>query len=200
MTLERKVKLIEHLFYRLNEESVQFQKTSGLSCVAGCGKCCTFPDIEASPLEFFPWAFHLFMNGEADAMMHKLKTTHDNICVLYHPLSLNHCENGKGYCSIYQERGLICRLFGVAASKDKFGKLRLATCKIIKEGQAVAYSSTTQAIAKGLYVPVFTDYYMRLNQIDFHLGNIILPINEALMMALDEVSHYYNYHPLPRSA
>lgn len=34
---------------------------------------------------------------------------------------------------------------------------------------------------------------MQLNQIDFNLGNIILPINKALKMALEEVLQYYAY-------
>jgi hypothetical protein len=92
---------------------------------------------------------------------------------------------------------LICRLFGSAASTDKYGKLRIATCKIIKEGQTDAYNSTQEAISKGLSIPFFSTYYMQLNQIDFHLGNIILPINKALKIAIEEVLHYYAYRPFP---
>ena len=73
----------------------------------------------------------------------------------------------------------------------------MTTCKIIKEGQADKYNSAVEAMAKGLYVPVFTDYYMQLNQIDFQLGNIIVPINKALAMALEEVLQYYAYRSSP---
>ena len=73
----------------------------------------------------------------------------------------------------------------------------MATCKIIKEGQTRNYNSAAEAITKGLHVPVFTEYYMQLNQIDFHLGNIILPVNKALKMALEEVLQYYAYRPSP---
>ena len=52
-------------------------------------------------------------------------------------------------------------------------------------------------INNGLYVPVLTDYYMNLNQIDFHLGNIVIPINEALKRAIEEVLQYYAYRPMP---
>ena len=75
--------------------------------------------------------------------------------------------------------------------------MRLATCKIIKEGQADKYNSTAEAITKGLNVPIFTAYYMQLNQIDFRLGNIMLPVNKALKMALEEVLQYYAYRPFP---
>ena len=193
MSIERRVRLVESLFYQLEQESAQFEKSSGISCVSGCGKCCTSPNVEASPLEFLPWAFHLFLNGEAEKTLIILKETHSATCLIYKPLSII----DKGRCSNYKYRGLICRLFGFAANTDKYGNLRLATCKIIKEGQANNYNSAAEAITKGLHVPVFTEYYMQLNQIDFHLGNIILPVNKALKMALEEVLQYYAYRPSP---
>lgn len=193
MSIERRVQLVENLFHQLEQESAQFEKSSGLSCVSGCGKCCTHPDIEASPLEFLPWAFHLFLNGEAEKTLTVLNETQSPICLIYKPLTIIN----RGSCSDYKYRGLICRLFGFAANTDKYGTLRLATCKIIKEGQSDKYNSTAEAITKGLHVPVFTEYYMQLNQIDFHLGNMILPINKALKMALEEVLQYYAYRPFP---
>jgi hypothetical protein len=36
---------------------------------------------------------------------------------------------------------------------------------------------------------------MQLQQIDFKLGNIIVPINIAMQMAIEEVLNYYYYHP-----
>ncbi len=193
MSVERRVQLVEQLFYHLEQEGKQFQKESGLACVSGCGKCCSYPDIEASPLEFLPWAFHLFLNGEAEEMLEQLNNNNSSTCFIYKPLSLL----GKGRCSDYKYRGLICRLFGYGANTDKYGKLRLATCSIIKEGQPENYKTTQEAIEKGLYVPVFTDYYMQLNQIDFRLGNVMLPINKALAMALEEVLQYYAYRDFP---
>ena len=193
MSIERRVRLVENLFSQLEEESTLFEQSSGISCVSGCGRCCTYPDIEASPLEFLPWAFHLFLNGEAEKTLLLLNETHSSTCLIYKPLSII----DQGRCSSYQYRGLICRLFGFAANTDKYGNLRLATCKIIKEGQADTYNSTAEAITKGLHVPVFTEYYMQLSQIDFHLGNMILPVNKALKMALEEVLQYYAYRPFP---
>ncbi len=193
MSIERSVQLVEKLFYQLEQESTHFQQSSGLSCISGCGKCCTYSNIEASPLEFLPWAFHLFLNGEAEKILNTLNATTSVTCFIYKSLAFA----DQGRCSSYKYRGLICRLFGFAANTDKFGNLRLATCRIIKESQAENYNSTIEAIKNGLYIPVFTEYYMQLNQIDFHLGNIILPVNKALKMALEEVLHYYAYRPLP---
>uniref|UniRef100_UPI00404A6506 YkgJ family cysteine cluster protein n=1 Tax=Flavobacterium sp. TaxID=239 RepID=UPI00404A6506 len=193
MSIIRRVELVENLFNQLEKESLQFQKTSEISCVSGCGRCCTYATIEASPLEFLPWAFNLFLNGEAENTLNILNNSDSPTCFIYKPLAIV----DQGRCGDYKYRGLICRLFGFAANTDKYGILRLATCKIIKEGQTEKYNSISEAISKGLYVPVFTEYYMQLNQIDFHLGNIILPVNKALKMALEEVLQYYAYRPSP---
>ena len=186
---------MEQLFGQLERESSQFQQTSGLGCISGCGKCCSYPHIEASPLEFLPWAFHLFLTGEAEHMLERLNNTPRSHCFLFQPLSME----GHGHCGDYPYRGLICRLFGFGATRDKYGSMRLATCKIIREGQAEKYRSVSEAITQGLYVPIFTDYYMQLNQIDYQMGSKIVPVNKALKLALEEVLQYYTYRPLPEA-
>jgi len=191
MSIERKVQSVEMLFYDLDLEIAQFQKETSLGCVAGCGKCCTYPDIDASPLEFLPWAFHLFLNGEAENTLTILNETDSLTCQIYKSPTLL----GKGHCSDYKYRGLICRLFGFGASRDKYGNLRLATCKIIKEGQAENYKDAVDAISNGMQVPIFTEYYMKLNQIDYQMGSKIVPVNKALKLALEEVLQYYHYRP-----
>lgn len=195
MTIEGKVKLVEQLFQKLEHEIEHFQSESKLHCILGCGKCCTTPDIDASPLEFLPWAFHLFLNGKAEETLDELNKKTNLSCHLYRPLTI--VETNRGSCSNYVYRGLICRLFGYAASQDKYGKLRLATCKIIKENQQENYVNIVEAISHGLYVPIFSDYYMNLSQIDYGLGTLILPINQALKRAIEEVLQYYAYRPFP---
>lgn len=195
MSIEGKVKLVEQLFQKLEHEIEHFQSESKLHCILGCGKCCTTPDIDASPLEFLPWAFHLFLNGKAEETLEELNKKTNLSCYLYRPLTI--VDTTSGSCYNYVYRGLICRLFGYAASRDKYGKLRLATCKIIKENQQESYLNTVEAIGNGLYVPIFSDYYMNLSQIDYGLGTLILPINQALKRAIEEVLQYYAYRPFP---
>ncbi|MET6989485.1 YkgJ family cysteine cluster protein [Sediminicola arcticus] len=195
MTIESRVLAVEALYGQLEKEISEFQSHTKLHCVAGCGKCCTKPDIDASPLEFLPWAFHLFLTGKAEETLEILKERSSTLCLLYNPVSLFGGNNGS--CSQYKYRGLICRLFGYGANRDKVGQLRLATCKIIKEGQKENYQKASEEITKELHVPIFTDYYMNLSQIDFRMGNIIVPINDALRMAIEEVLQYYAYRPFP---
>lgn len=195
MAIEQKVRLIEELFQRLDSEINAFKSETSLHCLTGCGKCCSKPDIDASPLEFLPWAFHLFLNGKAEETLLELDNSSISTCYIYRPFAL--LEEYNGSCSNYRYRGLICRLFGYAASRDKYGQLRLATCKIIKENQLENFNNTEEAISKGLYVPIFTDYYMQLSQIDYRLATTMLPINDALKIAIEEVLLYYAYRPFP---
>ena len=195
MAIEEKVKQVEALFDRLEIEITAFKSETHLYCNAGCGKCCSTPNIDASPLEFLPWAFHLFLNGKAEETLVELKNNKAKNCHLYRSISI--LEYQKGSCSNYRYRGLVCRLFGYAANTDKFGKLRMATCKIIKEQQTENFTKAEELINKKIYVPIFSDYYMRLAQIDFRMGVILIPINEALKMAIEEVLHYYAYRPFP---
>ncbi|WP_397363301.1 YkgJ family cysteine cluster protein [Olleya sp. R77988] len=196
MSIERRVRLVECLFEDLDTEISTFKHNTTLHCISGCGNCCTNPTIEASPLEFLPYAFHLFLNGQAEDTLKILNTkAKQSICHIYSPLNV--VDNTLGRCNNYKYRGLICRLFGYAASNDKYGQKRLVTCKIIKENQKGSHQDTLEAIKNGLYVPLFTDYYMQLSQIDFTLGNLITPINKALKLAIEEVLQYYAYRPFP---
>lgn len=195
MSIQEKVAAIETLFQNLDVAITTFQKETKLGCIAGCGKCCSTPEIDASPLEFLPWAFHIFLNGKAEETLQELEHNTTATCFLYRPKSLTKFTSGN--CSTYQYRGLICRLFGFGATTDKYGKLRLATCNIIKEGQKENFENATIAINSNLSVPIFTEYYMQLSQIDFKLGNVFLPVNKAMKVALEEVLHYYAYRDFP---
>lgn len=194
MTIEAKVLAVQTLFSKLDLEIATFQHETKLHCQVGCGKCCTHPEIDASPLEFLPWAFRLFLDGEAESMLHLLEENTQSTCQNYRQIGV--LEAGIGNCKTYVDRGLICRLFGYGANQDKHGHLRLATCKLIKENQVEFFAEAEKKIENGLSVPVFTAYYMQLSHIDYNLGATIVPINTALRLALEEVLRYYYYHPL----
>ena len=82
MKLEEKVRAVESLFETLSEELDTFQAQAGFSCATGCGKCCEKPGIQASPLEFLPWAFQLFLSGKAEEALESLNTSQDRTCFL----------------------------------------------------------------------------------------------------------------------
>jgi uncharacterized protein len=188
VNLEEKVRAVEQVFQHLDNAISTFQNASTLHCQFGCGKCCFKPDIEATILEFLPFAFHLQQEGKAEAWFDDLQATDIPICRI-----LNPTQSGAGLCSAYPHRGLICRLFGYSARTNKYGKHELVTCTIIKTEQAAAYLEAERQIEGGGQVPVMTDYYMQLHAIDFELTREYFPINKAIQKAIETVLQYYAY-------
>lgn len=188
MQLEEKVNAVKQVLEKLDQQISDFQSATGLHCKWGCGKCCFKPDIEATILEFLPFAFHLYQLAKAEEWLDKLNESDSSICYI-----LNPTQTSAGLCSEYEHRGLICRLFGYSARTNKYGKKELITCQIIKTEQAEAYEKATVEIDNGLPVPVMNQFYMQLHSIDFELTQTFYPINEAIKKAIETVLQYYSY-------
>ncbi len=188
MNLPEKIQAVQQLFEKLDQEIAAFQSASSLHCKFGCGKCCFKADIEATTLEFLPFAYHLYNEGKAEEWLNKINASDSSICHI-----LNPTQNGAGLCSEYPHRGLICRLFGYSARTNKYGKKELVTCQIIKTEQAEAYKKIESEIENGAEVPVMNQFYMQLHGIDFELTRDFYPINIAIKHAIETVLHYYAY-------
>jgi len=191
MSIVRKVRAVEKLYKELQQAISQFQEETGLHCISGCGHCCQKPDIEATVLEFLPFAYQLYIDGKAYEWLEQMENRQqDAHCALFHPLHIN---QQKGMCSEYTYRGLICRLFGFSATINKYGQPVLSTCKIIKTEQATAYQNANEAIRQGLPIPVMRNYYSKLANIDHRLTEKLYPINQAILYAIQTVLAYYAY-------
>lgn len=192
MPLEQITAQVEELFLKLDSEIAQFQSATSLHCKWGCGKCCFKPDIEATILEFLPFALHVYREGRVEEWHTLLKDSDSSICLILNPTSAE-----AGLCSDYKHRGLICRLFGYSARTNKYGKKELVTCSIIKTEQEEAFQKSGEQIDNGLPVPVMNQYYMQLAAIDSDLSRDYFPINVALRKAMETVMHYYAYRDSP---
>lgn len=188
MELAQLAAQVEVLFEKLDAEISRFQSATSLHCGWGCGKCCFKADIEATALEFLPFALHLYHQGKAEEWYNRLKTSDSSICHILNPTSV-----AAGLCSEYKHRGLICRLFGYSARTNKYGQKELVTCAIIKTEQTRAFQDAEAMIAQGLHVPVMNQYYMQLSAIDNELARDFYPINKAIQRALETVLHHYAY-------
>jgi uncharacterized protein len=188
MRLEEKVEAVMKVFEILDQQISAFQTETSLHCKFGCGKCCFKPDIEATVLEFLPFAYHLYHQGQAEQWLTNINESNSSLCLI-----LNPTQSGTGLCSDYQNRGLICRLFGYSARTNKYGKKELITCQIIKTEQSEAYQQATVKIEAGTQVPVMNQFYMQLHAIDFELTQEFYPINQAIKKALETVLQYYAY-------
>ena len=188
MSMVEKIRAVEAVFLKLDQEISSFQSWSTLHCKFGCGKCCTKPDIEATILEFLPFAYYLHQQGKADEWYEKLQTTEDPICLIFNPT-----QAGSGLCSEYHHRGLICRLFGYSARTSKYALHELVTCQIIKTEQQEAYEFAQERVGNNAQIPVMNTYYMQLFGIDADLTRDFYPINKAIQKAIETVLHYYAY-------
>ena len=188
--LQQKVKLIEQLFKKLDEDIKEFQEQTKLTCISGCGRCCSKPDIEATILEMLPLAHHYYTQGSAEQVIEKLIDTVSGIC---HQFTLSVIGLHGGMCNEYPHRGMVCRLFGFAASRDKYGKPRLVTCKPIKEEMEVNYKNTIKRMQIDLEAPCWVSYYNELQNIDYFLTKDYYPINKALILAIEHVIQYYSH-------
>lgn len=188
LSLSQKVQAVEEAFSLLSQEMSNFRAWSGLTCKSGCGKCCTKLDIEATVLEFLPFAHHVFLQGQAEDWLEKLKSHPGTICLLFHTN-----DAGAGWCSQYDHRGLICRLFGFSARLNKYTLKEFITCQTIKTEQADQYAGVVEGIRDGALIPMISHHYMRLHGIDADLARDFYPINEAIKRAIETVLHYYAY-------
>ncbi|MCH7414601.1 YkgJ family cysteine cluster protein [Belliella sp. R4-6] len=191
MNLREKSLEVRKVFTDLDIEIKAFMDESQLSCISGCGACCANPSVHASVLEFLPLAFDLYEKGKAEKAMQLLDDVgNDANCIVYKSKSE---DSKKGFCSDYANRGMICRLFGSAARRNKEGKKELITCKIIKEQKSELYQKTALAIKEGAFVPSSGDAYSQLYNIDFQMTQEQFPINIAIRKALESVMNYMFY-------
>ncbi len=170
----------------MSEAFSSYQTKTGWNCIAGCGRCCLNPDVEATPLEMLPMAFKLHEEGVLEEWLTKLETSPKKHCLAHVPGK----EPWQGKCGQYETRPSLCRMFGVAGYYDKNHSLTLSVCRDIKD----AYQITE--MPKNLSrdeVPMMSDWSLKMNALHPELLHHKMPINQALHAALMKVSLYAHY-------
>lgn len=180
MYLVNKIKAINKVFDELELHISNFKEEACISCKSNCGICCQKTDIEATVLEFLPAAMNLYRSGEHEHMINQSGNNPYGLCVFYNPFER------KGFCSRYQDRGLVCRLFGFAVSRDKYDNPVLVTCKTIK--QSLDQEKLKKTIDKA---PEMAYYYLKLFGIDSSLSVQYFPINISIRKAFEIVLLYF---------
>lgn len=154
-----------------------------MACPSCCDHCCRSEKVMAAVLEMLPVARELFRSGTPASQMDRICQSEDwRLCVL-------HAADGTGTtgggCSAYRWRPIVCRLFGFAAIKNKYGRTEFAACSVLKARSPATTTVVTAAIDLGLTVPTFTAARLMVSLVDPALGNPPLPINRALRLAID---------------
>ena len=166
-----------------------YQKASGLSCLEGCGKCCTNPELEASVLEMFPLAVRLLDEGKLVEWLDKLESPTQDFCLMYE----SHSADGKlGRCGAYNERPSVCRMFGVSGYYDKHREITLSVCKLIRD-KYPELTKAWEAEVSEEKTPMLITWSYQLANLDPALIQDKLPINQALKGALERVALYALY-------
>lgn len=172
----------------LEEAEIQtnyFGQKNGISCPSGCGLCCITPNIEASPLEFLPAAYQLYRDGKAETALELVREKPlKSVCIFY-----DDAPGTTERCTMYANRGLVCRLFGYSARINKLNQYSMITCQIIKQSEP--YNKLGQPELR--FAPLAAGFYMQLRNIDIREGDRMMPVNEAIRNAIEMVLLHFSY-------
>lgn len=175
---------VEKLFHEIQAATEQFSKSAQLSCLAGCGKCCENPEIETTVLEMLPLAFEYKKKNKLDELYEAALKMQNQICLSYQKTSDN-----RGFCKNYHQRPGLCRLFGFAAVRDKQNKLDFAACRPLLNAHPEKIQSIKKEVRLAqLCIPTFVDFSAQLSEIDPSMAMESLPINNAILKAIEKVS------------
>lgn len=183
MQIDKSVRAVERLLSEIDKTSQIFLSKTNIKCPSGCAKCCHGKNISATPLEFLPFAYNLYKQGKLEDMYWDFKSKFQVKCLLVE----GDTGDDYGKCSVYEHRGVICRLFGNCSMLDKSGLKLYSACSILKS-QIDDKGQFNLDLQK--YAPVYSHYYMNLRAIDNNYGSMLFPVNMAIMKAMEIV--YYN--------
>jgi Fe-S-cluster containining protein len=175
---------IMDLYEQLDRDVASFVTKSGMHCPPGCGACCLSPHVETTVAEMLPLALMLFERDEVEAVIERLQES-GTTCVQYESLP---GQPEKGRCRSYAERPVLCRLFGYMGSRDKTGQPRYGACRILQKLEAERIQRIEGELKSGtLEIPFLAPAHERVAEIGGSLGVEMMPINRALMRAIEIV-------------
>jgi len=188
----RKIREVEQVFKQLDKETQKFESQSKLKCLTNCNICCLKKGLEANVLEFLPFAYYLVKNNLHEEALDLLETKPE-FCI---NLAKSQAPGVTAGCSVYEYRGLICRLFGFSGVHDKNGKLSVYTCHYMKAEFHEEFKLASEKINSGMNIPIVTDYYYKIYYIDNQMANDYNPINVSIRKAIEKVAYYFENKPV----
>lgn len=185
--LRRAIRDTRCLFLELDRDIQRLSGRTSLHCLPGCGHCCRYPELEATLLEFLPLAAWAWDHGRAEGLLARLQSSvGQTSCLLFEP----GLQEWQGRCGIYTRRGMICRLFGFAARRDKAGGIRHVACGIMKKELPDMTARVQKGLDQGLHTPLYSEWQQRLVNIHPEWGQRLYPVNQAIRLALETVGYY----------
>lgn len=185
---------LQNLYEEMSESFSAFQRKLGYNCLPACGRCCLNPEVDASLYEMLPMALAIWEEGKLDEWVERLQTTHQKHCLVWVPGA----QEGEGKCGRYKERPSICRMFGVSGYRNKQNEVTLSICKFIKEQHNIQGNPLSPVSREE--TPMMVEWSYKLASLDQRLVQEKMPINEALLKALEKVALYAQYQSTEPSA
>jgi Fe-S-cluster containining protein len=140
--------------------------------------------VETTVAEMLPLALQLFAEGQVENVWERLQNG-SVTCAQYEALP---GQAEKGRCRNYAQRPVLCRLFGYVGVRDKTGQTRYAACRVLQKVEAERIQMIEAELKKGqLDLPFFAPAQERIAEIGGSLGAEIMPINQALIRALEMI-------------
>ncbi len=150
MTEARILASLRSAYEDLDRSLQEFTESTGLSCPPGCGQCCENPAIHATALE-------CLLLGAAALDGDRVEDLTSGTCAFY--LSQG---PGRGRCTAYRDRPLVCRLFGFASRRDRHGTAQLDRCPV---HEAAAPEAHRNARERAEQAPMYPEWSMRVRGI-----------------------------------
>jgi Fe-S-cluster containining protein len=166
------------IYRSADEATTTVSAGAQLACPTGCGMCCTRMPPHVSVSDMAPVARAAIAAGEGEALLDRARATGAGPCVLFAPGQL------PGGCTAYAIRPMTCRLFAVAAVRDKRGALELAVCREHTARDPAAPGRARAYLAAGHPAPIFAEYKVDAHHPEAGAAEL-LPINLALAAALE---------------
>lgn len=189
----KRVKKIASIYFDLEKKTNMFRKQTGIQCPKSCGRCCENPFVETTVLEMLPLAAHFWQTKQAENWLEKKskEDLQERGCPFYQADSV---VKGRGRCTVYPFRPLICRLFGFSVKQNKNDRKELYTCEVMKTDSRLKplYLAASSKISS-LKAPLVGDYMQRCRGLSQEVDSRSYPIDEAFLKALKKVGFYYGF-------
>ncbi|PIP88604.1 MAG: Fe-S oxidoreductase [Bdellovibrionales bacterium CG12_big_fil_rev_8_21_14_0_65_38_15] len=158
----------------------EYQQATGLHCPKSCARCCSNPDIEATPLEMLPMVMDLLDSNKLTSEFIEA-IDQSPLCFAY---SMDQNNPLMGQCLQYKNRPSICRMFGVAGYKLKDGSPSVSVCKTLKENYPEEYLKLKNEANNA---PLMVKWSTKIRVLDPDLGFKYYQINQAFKLMAQKV-------------
>lgn len=184
---------VREIFAHIDSETAAFRLATGLRCPRGCGCCCASRAVYTTVLEMLPAAAEILRREEAPHWLAAIESSQGGpVCAAYRPTLP---KTSAGHCRLYFWRPTICRLFGFAAARNRYGRPELAACRVMKKAVPDTIERAEQAISRGLAVPILSACSVPLAALEPALGAPLVPINQALQQAIQRLGLRGSFDP-----